>query len=183
MRIVRLYILVIVFALVFASAGFAQQSREGYSSEVSEKIARSLKSYQAIFGPVGPAALSALCMPLAQPLQEECKIKVEDVTRLFRNTVTLLKDQPEKVDALPDVYEKQYKRGQMSNMSVTDQISWARFQYAYIGFLTWYVKCYPLPAVDNIPLRFPHGPVGERAPDEPPPASPPASQSPRLLPK
>jgi len=162
MRIVGLFLVIIAFALT-STTSFAQPSRDGYASETSEIIAKSLKDYQAIFGPPGgrAAVLNALCAPLAQPLRAECEMKVDEVTKLFRNTEVLLDGQPKRVDSLPDVYKQQYRRGAMANMSVTDQINWARFQYAYIAFLTWYVGCYPLPAIDNIPLTVPPGPVGE----------------------
>jgi hypothetical protein len=184
MRIVGLCAVIIVLSLV-SSAGFAQRSSQGYSSETSERIASSLRNYHAIFGTDPRAttyALKALCVPLAPAFKAECETKVDEVTKLFRNTETLLDGPPKWVDALPDVYEKQYKRGAMANMSVTDQINWARFQYAYVAFLTWYVNCYQLPAVDNVPLGFPAGPVEKRrSPAVQPPPGPPG-QAPPLKP-
>jgi hypothetical protein len=142
MRIVGLCAVIIALSLA-SSASLAQQSRDGYASETSERIARALRNYHAIFG-TDPRATTY---------------------------------------ALPDVYERQYKRGTMANMSVTDQISWARFQYAYIAFLTWYVNCYQLPTIDNAPVTFPAEPVEKRGSSIPPPgATPPAGQSPPLKP-
>ncbi len=177
MRIVGLCVVIIGFVLT-GSAGLAQSSQEGYASATSERIAKALRNYRAIFGQdrgVSAAALRALCMPLADTFKSECETKVDEVTRLYRNTETLLDGQPKRVDALPDVYEKQYKRGAMANMSVSDQINWARFQYAYVAFLTWYVNCYPLPAIDNAPVSFPAGPIEKRGRENP---AAPAGQSP-----
>ncbi len=182
MRIVGLCMVII--ALSLASSASLAQSREGYSSETSERIARSLKNHLAIFGTDPRAttyALKALCMPLAPAFKAECETKVDDVTKLFRNAETLLDGQPKRVDALPDVYERQYKRGAMANMSVTDQINWARFQYAYIAFLTWYVNCYPLPAIDNAPVIFPVDPAEKRG-SGPVPGGAPPGQAPPLKP-
>lgn len=184
MRIVGLCTVIIALSLA-GSASFAQQSRDGYASETSERIARSLKNHLAIFGTDPRAttyALKALCMPLAPTFKAECETKVDEVTKLFRNTETLLDGQPKRVDALPDVYERQYKRGAMANMSVTDQINWARFQYAYIAFLTWYVNCYPLPSIDNAPVSFPAGPIDKRGMPEGQTPGPPPAQAPPLKP-
>ncbi|HXF87778.1 MAG TPA: hypothetical protein VNK48_05435 [Xanthobacteraceae bacterium] len=183
MRIVDLCAVIVALSLA-SSAGFAQQSRDGYASETSERIARSLRNYHAIFGTDPRAttyALKALCMPLAPTFKTECETKVDEVTKLFRNTETLLDAQPKRVDALPDVYERQYKRGTMANMAITDQINWARFQYAYVAFLTWYVNCYPLPAIDNAPISFPFDAIEKRGAPTQPPGAPPA-QAPPLKP-
>jgi hypothetical protein len=155
MRNSFLSLLVFVCGLVTESASFAQ----GYASEDSVRIKEALERYQAVFGPPtsseGPA-LAALCMSLGDaPLRAECIDKARVVTRLYKNAVILLKDQPEKIDALPDVYSGQYKRGRMSDMSVTDQIGMASFQYSYVAFLMWYVQCYPLPHISKVPLEVP----------------------------
>ena len=161
MRILYLSLLAIASVLATECSGFAQ----GYASEDSARIKASLDRYNAVFGSPGPnegAALMALCNPLAEVPKAECLEKVKVVARLYRNAMTLLKDQPEKIDALPDVYNGHYKRGRVSDMSVTDQIGMANFQYTYVAFLTWYVQCYPLPTVGKVPLTVPPDPPGPR---------------------
>jgi len=160
----RLLFILSVVASVYvmtAPESFAQKSSKGYASEESEKIKEALDGFKAIIGSdPNSYALKALCMPLAPVLKTECEEKVNEVAILYRNAVTLLKDQPEKVDALPDVYTGQYKRARMADMAVTDQIGRARFQITYVSFLMWYIKCFPLPTVGNVPLQVPSGAVG-----------------------
>jgi hypothetical protein len=159
--------------LITGTTGFAQK----YASEESARIKDLLDRYQAVFGPAGSsegAALSALCMTLDAVPKAECLEKAKFVTRLYRNSVTLLKDQGEKIDALPEVYNGHYKRARVSDMAVTDQIGMATFQYAYISFLMWYIQCYPLPHVGKVPLEVPLNGSG----DSQSPSAP--LQSPRL---
>ena len=51
-------------------------------------------------------------MPLETSLKLVCLEKAEEVTKLYKNAVILLKDQPEKVGALPDVYAGHYKKAE-----------------------------------------------------------------------
>ena len=154
MRNLYLSLSALVCLLFTGSSIFAQ----GYASDESAKIKEALDRYQAVFGSPGPnegAALVALCMSLGEAIvRTECLEKVKVVSRNYRKAVTLLKDQPEKVDALPDVYNGHYKRGRMSDMAVTDQIGMASFQYTYVAFLMWYVQTYPLPNISKVPLEI-----------------------------
>ncbi len=148
--------------LITGNPGFAQNQK--YASEESARIKELLDRYQSVFGPAGSsegAALAALCMTLDPVPKAECLEKVKFVTRLYRNAVTLLKDQPEKIDALPEVYNGHYKRARVSDMAVTDQIGMATFQYTYVSFLMWYIQCYPLPYIGKVPLEVPINPNTE----------------------
>jgi hypothetical protein len=161
MRILYLSVLALVCGCIATTASFAQNA-QGYASEESKQIKESLDLYQGIFGRNGSingAGLNVFCMPLDAPLKLVCLEKADEVTKLYRNAVILLKDQPEKVGALPDVYSGHYKSGRMADMAVTDQIGKARFQYTFVAFLMWYVQCHPLPTIGKVPLQVQPGPV------------------------
>ena len=153
MRKLLLSLLATMCVLVTATASFAQS----YASDESKAIKDALDRFQSVFGtaPEG-VALAAMCNSLGDAvLRTEYNEKAKDVARLYRNAVTLLKDQPAHIEALPNVYSGHYKRGRVSDMSVTDQIGMASFQYTYISFLMWYIKCFPLPSVSRVPLEQP----------------------------
>ena len=161
MRILYLSLLALICGFITATASFAQNV-QGYASDESKQIKEALDLYQGIFGRNGSingAGLNVFCVPLEPVLKLICLEKADEVTKLYKNAVILLKDQPEKVGALPDVYAGHYKSGRMHDMAVTDQIGKARFQYTFIAFLMWYIQCHPLPAIGKVPLQVQPGPV------------------------